>query len=58
MDYEMLNNIKIEELKNFLQVTGKKKRNLTSKNIFCYKKGCYLSEDSTRSGSPTPGRIF
>ena len=45
----MLNNKKIEEMKNFLwlrglKVTGKK-RNLSSKSILCYRKQYYLSED-------------
>ena len=52
----MLNNMKIEELKNFLQLRGlkvnyRKKRNLGSKSISHYRKQCYLSEDITRSGS-------
>ena len=60
--YEMLNSMKTEELKNFLRLGGLKvtgiKRNLSSKSILCYSKQCYLSEESTRSGSPTQRRLF
>ena len=61
MDYEVLNNMKIEELKTFLRLRGLKvtgKKNLSNKSILCHRKQCYLSEDITKSGNPTQRRMF